>query len=113
MENRGDHKFGIKAELFNQRSKKEKFYMNKIYINQSQLRLLTNLFNKPFIINRLYQENLKNTHIKQYYLILNEKEKQYIIDYLSDIFIQKGLQENDEPNKFGLQIEELIDIFYN
>lgn len=39
-----------------------------------------------------------------------EAEREQLIDLLTDEFIETGLNENDEPNQRGMEIEALIDI---
>ena len=37
------------------------------------------------------------------------KEKQKLIEAVSDYFIRYGLKKNDEPNQLGLELEQLLD----
>lgn len=40
-------------------------------------------------------------------------DKQYfekLLDEISNVLIEKGMDDNDEPNELGFQIEEVIDI---
>ncbi|MDQ3001817.1 MAG: hypothetical protein M3Y08_11230 [Fibrobacterota bacterium] len=46
-----------------------------------------------------------------YEIAFSNEDAALIIDQLSDLFVQIGLKENDEPNPTGLYIEELIDVF--
>ncbi|MBC1575567.1 hypothetical protein HB900_13940 [Listeria booriae] len=41
---------------------------------------------------------------------LNSESVEKIIDILLTAFTNHGLEEDDEPNKYGLEIEDLIDI---
>ncbi|MCD2207888.1 hypothetical protein [Listeria booriae] len=41
---------------------------------------------------------------------LNSESVEKIIDILLTAFTNYGLEEDDEPNKYGLEIEDLIDI---
>ncbi len=42
---------------------------------------------------------------------LKKDEIEKILDELSDLFVKKGLNDDDSPNEFGLFIEKLIGRF--
>lgn len=50
----------------------------------------------------------KNAH---FVLQLTEIEQDNLVNLLDDLFVSAGLNDNDEPNAIGLQVEHLIDIF--
>lgn len=75
-------------------------------------------------------ENLKNEKLLNIFILAHKNSTKYdmgltskieisfnlidlevLADELSDLLIKKGLKETDEPNAFGLKIEELIDKF--
>lgn len=67
----------------------------------------------------MISENIKTIHDSinttrinelKYLLELNFQDADYLLDKLSDLLIEKGLNSNDEPNAFGLEIESIIDI---
>ena len=57
--------------------------------------------------DRLKYANFTDGDIKK----LSKNEIENILDELSDLFVKKGLNDNDSPNEFGLFIEKLIDKF--
>jgi len=48
---------------------------------------------------------------RQIHVEIKDSEREVIINYLTDLLIAEGLNDNDEPNKTGYEIENLIDIF--
>jgi hypothetical protein len=46
---------------------------------------------------------------KQLEIIINDNIAEILLDKLSNLLIEKGLNKNDEPNQFGIYIESLID----
>ncbi len=76
--------------------------MKRVLLSEKDKKLLFEILlknNMPYY-KQLYENNLnfKTNEIKE------------IIGVLSDEFCRNGLKENDEPNSFGLEIENLIDI---
>jgi hypothetical protein len=61
------------------------------------------------IENKIY----KNNHFtNKIFVDLTRKEVNLLLDELTYLFTNEGLQTNSEPNRLGLEIERLIDIFY-
>lgn len=59
-------------------------------------------------------DSIKRGYHKKYDNIYLEIEKtiaQDILDFLGNELASKGLQQNDEPNAFGIMIENIIDKF--
>ncbi len=50
-----------------------------------------------------------NTHA--YSLSLSPEQIEFIHDRLFDIFLERGLEPDSEPNSFGIWIESLLDVF--
>lgn len=49
--------------------------------------------------------------VGEYYYVDENKEKlRNLLDDISDVFSEIGLDENSEPNQLGLQLEKIIDI---
>ena len=46
----------------------------------------------------------------KYYLSLSKDMIDRLLDSLSDLLVEKGLQKDDEPNQIGFKIESLIDV---
>lgn len=52
----------------------------------------------------------KVVHIGEYFYVNENKEKlRNLLNNISDIFSEIGLDENSEPNQIGLQLEAIID----
>lgn len=64
---------------------------------------------------RILLEILKKNHANSTYISLIEENNisiQYIDiyrEYICDEFLQVGLNENDEPNSYGIELEDIID----
>ena len=57
---------------------------------------------------------LYKNHIKEFntiFLTLEKVSADSILDFLSDELCRVGLEQNDEPNKTGVMIENIIDKF--
>jgi hypothetical protein len=77
----------------------------KVLFNKSQFEIINeNIKTIPKSINLLKLNDLK------YQMDLNLDDADYLLDKLSDLLIEKGLNSNDEPNSLGLKIESIIDI---
>ena len=46
-----------------------------------------------------------------YEIELSHDQSSRLVDLLSDLLVEKGLDDNGEPNSLGLQIESIIDVF--
>jgi hypothetical protein len=69
-------------------------------------------FLKENITNKdILKKIQKSTETNCFNITLTDKEKSIVLDELTFLFTSKGLINNSEPNKTGLKIEELIDIF--
>lgn len=63
---------------------------------------------KSFVKNKIYNE----PHFKNIYSIeFANEDVEILLDELSDDLLTRGISENSEPNKLGLKIEGIIDIF--
>ncbi|HLY68207.1 MAG TPA: hypothetical protein VKR53_00680 [Puia sp.] len=62
-------------------------------------------------IEKILQKINKEKNINSSSLQLTQEEAEAVLDELTFLFTLKGVDENSEPNKLGLFIEELIDIF--
>lgn len=87
-------------------------------INLSNVKLLISVVKDPDLIIKLHGfENAGEYFEKgkyptgRYVLELSEEESEIITDSLSDHLMTSGLNENDEPNAVGFQVEKLIDVF--
>ena len=68
-------------------------------------------FLKRYII-KLKFSKIKFSYTKNVYLLeLNPIEQSSLIDDLTNTLVSTGLDEEDEPNKIGSKIENLIDVF--
>lgn len=55
-------------------------------------------------LNSLQEDNNKIS------LVGDKQDFENLLDQISDVLTDVGMDSNDEPNKLGLQIEEIIDI---
>ncbi|MCT4613476.1 MAG: hypothetical protein N4A49_01225 [Marinifilaceae bacterium] len=76
----------------------------EIYLKKKQFELL-----RKYGDVDLYHDNLREENNK-ILIIGNKQYFENLLDKISDVFIELGLNNNDEPNKIGLQIEEIIDV---
>ena len=81
----------------------------KFYITSEQ---------REFLLSKIKDEDLilklkgSFTQEKRKIVIdLSNEQRDRLDNELSNLFCSIGLQKNDEPNKLGLFIEDLIDIF--
>lgn len=77
-------------------------------LSEDGLNLLVNILektnlDKDEILN--LKENSGNTE--------NLRLVEDILDYLTDEFTEKGLQEDSEPTKYGIQVDDLITFYSN
>lgn len=85
-------------------------------IDLKYLQLMDELLLDKNVKNKIKQALNNNRIIKngygtnKYFIDLSEEDVETMLNELSTLFISKGLQMNDEPNRLGLSIEELIDI---
>lgn len=76
----------------------------KVHLKKEQFELLNKYSKINFNSDHLREENSR---------IVIVGDKQYfedLLDLVSDVLANIGFDHNDEPNKFGLQIEEIIDV---
>ncbi len=86
----------------------ERLYM----IKQHHLHfLIENVSNENVLYKLRGLLKLGNLDSNKLSISFSSKEISMILDELTLLFTSKGLKKNDEPNDFGLLIEELIDIF--
>lgn len=75
--------------------------MKKIELSSSQLIFV---LEKLPDVKEILSKNNSSVHIS-----LKDKELEYILDRLSDLFSEIGIQEDSEPNDSGHFIESIID----
>jgi len=87
-------------------------------INLSDIKLLISVVGDSDLIVRLHESENAGEYFEKgkyptgrYVLELSEEESETITDSLSDHLMTSGLDENEEPNAVGLQVEKLIDVF--
>lgn len=87
-------------------------------INLSDIKLLVELVPNRALVSKLIQcEKSGELYAKgefatgRYLIELSEDEIDVVVDCLSAHFISHGLNNDEEPNSLGLQLETLIDIF--
>lgn len=85
--------------------KNQLFFLRENLSNSSLLDKFEKAFEKGNSINK-YCKTTNRCHIN-----LTEEETSVLLDELTLLFTSKGLKKNDEPNSFGLLVEELIDLF--
>ena len=83
--------------------------MLKITLEKSELDYLLSSELDDHLIKSI--KNGSNQNYKTVQLSLEKGEAESILDFLGDELANKGLQRNDEPNSFGLMIENIIDRF--
>lgn len=79
--------------------------IKKFYLKEHEWKLILEHCSSLCLDKKMTREN--NTIV----LTLDTSEQTCIVDKLLDLFVSIGLEKNYEPNKIGLQIESLIDIF--
>lgn len=79
-------------------------YMNKYSDRQHRIIEILLVKNAEFVDTLKKIESLEE---------LSEEIRESIINILSDEYIEKGIDENSEPNRYGLEVEELIDFVNN
>ncbi len=84
--------------------KDQLFFLQKNLSNRS----LLDKFGTVFETGNLTIKYLKTN---RYQINLTEEETSVLLDELTLLLTSKGLKKNDEPNSFGLFVEELIDVF--
>jgi len=83
--------------------------MKDIIINSSDYEyLIANITDKEIVESIKKDSEQKFT---SFHLLIDEYLCEKILDFLSNKLIQSGLRDNDEPNNFGLYLENLIDKF--
>ena len=75
------------------------------YLKEHEWRFIVEHCPNVCLNNNLSRQN--NTIL----LALSVAEQEKLIDDLLDLFVSIGLGDDDEPNKIGLHIESLIDVF--
>ena len=92
--------------------------MEKFIINETQLIFLEKNITNTEIV-KIIKESIKKNKIvingnatNRYYLNLSKKDVEIILNELTLLFTLKGIKENGEPNILGLDIENLIDVFF-
>lgn len=76
----------------------------KLYLKKEQFELLNKYCEIDTNSYELQEDNNKIL------LIGNKQYFENLLDEISDILIEIGMDSNDEPNKLGLQMEEIIDV---
>ncbi len=74
---------------------------NEIELSQQQFNLLFRILGSATI----QYEVLKSR------IIINESNREKVIDLISDYYSKHGIDNNFEPNKLGDEIENLLDKF--
>jgi hypothetical protein len=83
--------------------------MNTIEIRKEDFNFLLKSKIEKDILNNL-EENCTAKY-DSIYLNLSEGIIVRVLDFLGDELAQNGFNEDDEPNEFGVRIENLIDKF--
>ena len=79
-------------------------FMLTFRINEYQREIISKAVVGTEISNRLsYKEEVL--------IIELDNDVQLIVDLLEDFFLKNGIDENDEANKYGKEIEKVADIF--
>lgn len=83
----------------------------EVKLNQIDLKIISENLNNGLLKARLSKlvENFETSQRQT--ISFDEQEIEQIEDCLSNLFCERGLFENDEPNDFGQYIENLIDKF--
>jgi hypothetical protein len=82
--------------------------ITRIKIDKTEIAFIINRIDDEFIINLLSNPN-KTIQNKNVY-DLNSEDAEKIVDKLSDLFNEVGINADYEPNNIGFRIESLIDI---
>lgn len=92
--------------------------MKEIKIKLNQLNFIKANIEESIIIKKLDEsikrgpKILRNHENSCYLLLLNIREREILLDFLTNLFSNIGLMDNDEPNETGLFIEDIIDLIY-
>ncbi len=78
----------------------------KVYISSYDLDFLRDNFKKISFFKNLFKTNNENNLFD-----LSEREVEEVLDELSELLVQKGVNIDGELNVIGLKIEMLIDQF--
>jgi hypothetical protein len=91
------------------------------YVDKNALEFLIHNIKESKLVEKLNDikhskermvQALPGNKIQSLYRInLSDSENEVLMNTLSDILTDKGLQKNYEPNELGLYVEELIGIF--
>ncbi len=87
--------------------KRKKYFIKKSHINFIKENIKKSDFVEIFDVftNEEYENN------KFFSVYLTKEEVDSLLDELTMLFTEKGIDQDSEPNQFGLLIEELIDKF--
>ena len=83
-------------------------------IKKSDFDFLINNFQNKKLIEILHNsiDFEKSSKINNVIILkIKKKDVKNILEELGNIFILRGLNDNDEPNEIGYYIEKLIDLF--
>ena len=109
MVNQEDWLFGIRPmlELFNQKDLLLLMNRMKFFLTKKHLQFLIKNLEDPSLLIKLrefFEQSPKS-------MDFSENEVNRILDRLSDLLVQMDLDDEYVPNKNGLLIEEIIDVF--
>ena len=90
----------------------------KFQLHKYNLELLLSYVKEDPIIKRLTTAQQSGPVLAKgkyetgrYEVTFSRNDVLILLDELSNLLIEKGLNEDDEPNSLGIKIESLIDIF--
>ena len=89
---------------------------NSFILNEIQMNLLINNVSNHNIHQTLLEAKKKGEvikkgfHTNKFLIVLNANDKELLLDQITSLLISKGFKEEYEPNRIGLELENIIDI---
>ena len=89
----------------------------KLKISRNRIISLVDIAREASVVIKLKniltlpQDNLNHKDSQMMEFELSEEEVQEILDELTTRLVEQGINLDNEPNRFGLIVEDLIDVF--
>ena len=89
----------------------------KLKISRNRIISLVDIAREASVVSKLKniltlpQDNLNHKDSQMMEFELSEEEVQEILDELTTRLVEQGINLDNEPNRFGLIVEDLIDVF--